>query len=146
MSEFQWTAFNQEDVSPYKGFEPVPPQKYVAAITEAEMKDTSAGTGKFLQFNFEILEGDHKGQIVFDMLNLINPSAQTVEIAKAKLKAICNAVGVTNPQNEGDLLDKPLIIDVTRVKRKDTGEMTNRIKSYHSRDNGQVGKLDAPWT
>jgi hypothetical protein len=94
------------------------------------MKPTKAGTGQFLQLTFQILEGPHKGRIVWSRLNLDNPNATAVQIAQADLAAICRAVGVTQPKDSHDLHNLPLVINVRCKKRPDTGDISNEISGY----------------
>ena len=123
-------GFDANDVEPSTDFEPIPPGKYPAVITESEMKANKAGTGHYLQFTFEILDGEHKGRYLWARLNLDNPNATAVQIAKAELSAICRAVGVLAPNDSSDLHDLPLVIHVKCKKRPDTGEVGNEVKGY----------------
>ncbi len=144
-------GFNANDVDPAVGFEPIPAGKYLAVITESEMKPTKKGVGNFLQLTFQILEGEFKGRLVWARLNLDNPNATTVKIARAELSAICRAVGVMAPKDSIELHNLPLLITVAHKKRQDTGEITNVIKGYAKKDAaatkvptaGNNGK--APW-
>jgi len=127
-------GFNANDVDPAVGFDPIPAGKYLAIITESEMKDTKSGDGKYLQFTFQVLEGEFKGRMLWARLNLDNPKATTVKIARAELSAICRAVGVMAPKDSVELHNLPLIITVAHKKRKDTGEITNVIKGYDRKE------------
>jgi hypothetical protein len=127
-------GFNANDVDPAVGFDPIPAGKYLAIITESEMKDTKSGDGKYLQFTFQVLEGEFKGRMLWARLNLDNPKATTVKIARAELSAICRAVGVMAPKDSVELHNLPLIITVGHKKRKDTGEITNVIKGYDRKE------------
>lgn len=123
-------GFDANQVEPTKDFEPVPAGKYLAVIIESEMKQNKAGTGHYLQLTFEVLDGPCKGRRLWARLNLDNPNAQAVQIARAELSAICRAVGVLAPNDSVDLHNLPLVISVKCRKREDTGEITNEIKSY----------------
>ena len=144
-------GFNANEVDPSFGFDPIPAGKYLAVITESEMKPTKSGVGQFLQFTFQILEGEFKGRLVWARLNLDNPNATTVKIARAELSAVCRAVGVMTPKDSIELHNLPLVITVAHKKRQDTGEITNVIKGYAKKDaaapkattSGSNGK--APW-
>jgi len=127
-------GFNANDVDPAVGFDPIPAGKYLAAITESEMKDTKSGDGKYLQFTFQILEGEFKGRMLWSRLNLENANATTVKIARAELSAICRAVSVMAPKDSVELHNLPLIITGGHKKRKDTGEITNVIKGYDRKE------------
>jgi len=49
--------FNANEVPPAEALEAVPAGKYIAVITESEVKPTKSGTGHFLELTFEIIEG-----------------------------------------------------------------------------------------
>jgi hypothetical protein len=122
-------GFNANEVEP-ADFDALPAGKYLAMITDSEMKQTSAGTGRYLQLTFQVLEGACRNRRVWARLNLENQNAQAVQIARGELSAICRAVGVMTPKDSCELHNLPLIISVKCSKRKDTGEMENRIASY----------------
>lgn len=126
--------FNANEVDPNFAFEPIPAGKYLAIITESEEKPTKSGGGQYLQFTFQIIEGDYKGRLIWSRLNLDNPNATTVKIARAELSAICRAVGVPAPKDSVELHNIPLAITVGQKKRADTGEMGNAIKGYAKKD------------
>jgi hypothetical protein len=123
-------GFDANQVEPSSDFEPVPAGKYLAVITESEMKPTKSGSGSYLQLTFEILDGPHKGRLLWTRLNLDNPNAVAVAIARAELSAICRAVGVLAPKDSVELHDLPLAIHVKCKKRDDTGEIGNEVKGY----------------
>jgi hypothetical protein len=123
-------GFDANQVEPSSDFEPIPAGKYLALITESEMKANKAGTGSYLQFTFQILEGPHKNRLLWARLNLDNPNAVTVQIAKAELSAICRAVGVLAPKDSVELHNLPLVIHVKCKKRVDTNEVVNEIRGF----------------
>ena len=127
-------GFDANSVEPNSGFDPVPAAKYPAVITESEMKANKAGTGQYLQFTFQIIEGEYRGRMLWARLNLDNPNATAVQIARADLSAICRAVGVLAPNDSVELHNLPLVIDVRCKKRADTGEITNEIKAFAKKD------------
>jgi len=144
-------GFNAGEVDPSVSFDPVPAGTYLAIITESEMKPTKAGTGRYLQLTFQIIEGRFKGRLLWARLNLDNPSAMAVKIARAELSAICRAVGVMQPRDSIELHNLPLVVRVGCKKRDDTGDITNEIKGYSRREAGAVqaaaeaGGSAPPW-
>ena len=147
-------GFNATEVEPTTSFEPLPAGKYLVAVTESEMKPTKSGSGSYLQLTFTILEGEYKNRVLWARLNLNNPNATAVKIARSELSAICHAVGVMQPRDSVDLHNLPLVITVKLKKRDDTGELTNEIKGYARKDaagaNGQqpqapVADNTPPW-
>ena len=114
------------------GFAPIPEGYYTASINSTEERETSSRNGSYLRVVFEVIEGEHKGRSIFLNLNLNNPSAVAVRIARAELNAICSACGVLNPKDSSDLHDIPLQIRVKTSPRRDTGEIQNVIRGYKS--------------
>jgi hypothetical protein len=127
-------GFDARTVEPTADFEPIPAGKYIAAITESEMKPTKSGSGSYLQLTFTILEGEFKNRVLWARLNLNNPNATAVKIARSELSAICHAVGVLSPKDSVELQNLPLRITVKLKKREDTGELTNEIKGYAKKE------------
>ncbi len=126
-------GFNALNVEPTNNTEPLPAGKYVAVITESEMKPTKNGGGSYLQLTFTIIEGEYKNRVLWARLNLNNPNVTAVKIARAELSAICHAVGVMQPRDSIELHNLPLVINVKLRRREDTGELTNDIKGYERR-------------
>lgn len=132
-------GFNATEVEPTSSFEPIPAGKYLAAITESEMKPTKNGNGSYLQLTFTIIEGEFRGRVLWARLNLNNPNATAVKIARSELSAVCHAVGVMQPRDSVELHNLPLVINVKLKKREDTGELTNEIKGYEPKATSQSG-------
>jgi len=131
--------FNANNVEPTTDFEPIPAGKYLAVITDSEMKPTKSGNGQYLEITFQILDGPHKNRVLWSRLNLDNPSTQAVEIALGELSAICRAVGVMQPRDSVELHNLPLIVTVKCKTREDTGEVANEIRGYARKDAGNGG-------
>lgn len=126
-------GFNANEVKPNEGFTPMPAGEYVAAIVDSEMKTTKAGDGEYLKLTVQILEGPHEGRRLWENLNLSNPNADAVRIARGTLSAICRAVNVMEPNDSLDLHDIPFLVKVGVKKNNQTGEMENRISAYNAK-------------
>lgn len=124
------TDFDASTVEPSARFEPIPAGKYVAAITASETKPTNDGKGEYLAMTFQIIDGDFKNRRLWVNLNLKNKSDEAVKIARGELSAICRAVGVLKPGDSSKLHDIPMQISVKLEKRKDTGDIVNKINGY----------------
>ena len=127
-------GFDANKVEPAKPFEPIPAGKYVAMITASEMKPNKAGTGRYLELCFAILEGDLRNRQVWARLNLENPNDLAAKIAQAELSALCRAVGVMTPNDSVELHNLPLVIRVKCKRRKDNDEISNEIGGYEKRE------------
>jgi len=127
-------GFDANKVEPATPFEAIPAGKYLATITASEMKPNKAGTGRFLELCFTIVEGECRNRNVWARLNLENPNELAMKIAQAELSALCRAVGVMTPSDSVELHNLPLVIKVRCKKRKDTDEITNEIRGYEKRE------------
>ena len=127
-------GFDANTVEPSQSFDPIPTGKYIAAITESELKATKSGAGQYLQLTFDIIDGQYKGRKLWARPNLNNPNSKTVQIARGELSAICRAVGVMQPRDSTELHNLPLSIKVVCKNRKDTGEIVNEIKGYEKKE------------
>ena len=135
-------GFDANQIDPASDFDPIPAGKYVAAIIASEMKPTKAGTGQFLELTFQVLEGDYKNRLLWTRLNLDNPNATAVQIARAELSAICRAVGVMAPNDSAELHDLPLVINVRCKRRDDTGDIVNEIKGFSQKESAALSKAE----
>ena len=127
-------GFDANQVEPTAALDPIPAGKYPAVITESEMKPNQAGTGSYLQLTFQIIDGPFNNRVLWARLNLDNPNATAVKIARAELSAVCRAVGVLAPNDSAELHNLPLVIHVRCKKRSDTGEIGNEIRGYSKKE------------
>jgi hypothetical protein len=127
-------GFDANNVEPSDELDPLPAGKYIAVITDSEMKPTKSGSGNYLQLTFQIVEGEYANRLLWVRLNLDNPNATAVEIARRELSAICRSVGVLVPTDSVDLHNLPCCIHVRVKKRSDTGELQNEIKGYSKKE------------
>ena len=121
--------FNANEVEPSNSFDAIPAGKYQAVITDSEFKPNRAGTGRYLQLEFEIIEGDYKNRKLWSRLNMDNPNSEAVRIARADLAAICHAVNVMQPRDTIELHNLPLTI-IVKCRKNQDDEIVNEIKGY----------------
>lgn len=99
-------------------FDDLPAGDYPVIIIDSEMKDTKDFSGKYLQFSYDITEGEHKGRKLFDRLNLINRNETARTIAKQSLESICRATGFVGQLKDSSQLHRKLM--VIRLSYKET--------------------------
>lgn len=128
-------GFDSEGTEPSVGFGLLNPGKYPVQIEKAEVRDTKAGTGQYLWFQFTVLDGPGKNQKLWAILNLQNPSEVAMKIARADLAAICRACDVVNPKHPDMLLGKWCWV---QVKIKD-GQ--NEINGYYHPNSNEISAL-----
>ena len=151
-------GFNALEIEPATSYDPIPADWYKAVITETEEKPTKAQTGSYLQLTIEVIEGHYQGRRVFERLNLKNPNVVAVEIAQRSLSSICRSIGVNNPQNSEELMDKPLMIKVAVKPAQGEYGASNEIKGYDAvggattapapaavADTASTGSASPPW-
>lgn len=122
--------FDATQVEPAKPMQPLPEGDYKVAMVKSENKKTKNGKGSYLECVFQVLDGEHKGRQVWDRLNLDNPNATAVQIAKESLSAICHAVNVLTPKDSSELHNRPMLAAIKLRKRDDNGELSNEVKGY----------------
>ncbi|MCQ4159210.1 DUF669 domain-containing protein [Roseomonas sp. GC11] len=130
-------TFDATGVAPAAPLELLPPGRYAAQIVNSEMRATRAGNGQYLWLEMDVIEGPHQGRKIWDQLNLVNPSQQTVEIAQRTLSAICHAVGQLQVNDSEQLHFRPLQVTLavepdSRDKHLPPQEQRkqNRVKGY----------------
>ena len=133
-----------EDIS----FEPLPVGIYTGQIKKAEIKTTSAGTGEYISLQWEILEADepkYVSRIVFQNLNIVNPSEMAVKIAKSQLKQITTALGIAELIDTDELLGQPLQLTLKIRPAKDGYDASNDVAKVKSLDDGNESSSEIPW-
>lgn len=122
-------GFDASQVPEQEDFSALPEGQYVVIATASEMKPTKNGNGEYLQFVFEVIDGQYKGRKLWARLNLKNQNQTAVDIAQRELAAICKAVGIIKPSDSAELHNKPLTVTVA-VEIDDRKREGNTIKKY----------------
>lgn len=130
-------GFNAGAIEPATPRGTIPAGKYKCVITGSGEQPTKAMTGTMLKLQMQVIEGPYQGQMVFDQLNINNPSQTAMEIAQRTLSAICRATGVMMPQDSSDLHNKPLLVTVRVETTKDYGTQ-NKVSGYEPCDKGSA--------
>ncbi|MFW6061883.1 MAG: DUF669 domain-containing protein [Planctomycetota bacterium] len=125
-------GFNANDYED-TGFEPIPAGKYLAVISESEMKRSQDGSHEYLNLTFRVLEGEYANRLLWKALCIHHPKAQAKQIARGQLTSICKAVGILQPRDTAELHNPPMTVTVKVRKRSDTGERVNEISGSPAR-------------
>lgn len=120
-----------------------------AVITSSEWKETKDKTGGYLALKYEIIDGNYKGRLIFENINLQNSNDKAVKIAQETLAKICNAIGKVTVQNSEELHNIPMSLKLGVNPSQNGYEPSNKIKSY-SKSNGNSGiqpqaETKPPW-
>ena len=118
------------------GFTVVPEGKYQVVIVGDKLTPTKSGTGKMLELNVQVIEGEHRGSTITDRLNIVNASSVAQAIGQGQLKRICNLCGVDYPPTSTDgLIGKPMVATVkieTFTSNTSGNELqSNKISGYN---------------
>lgn len=136
-------GFNAETIEPQTSYDPLPADWYPVMITDSEEKPTKAGTGSYLQMTLEVVEGQYKGRLIWERLNLDNPNSTAVEIAQRALSGICRATGVMTPGDSSELHNKPIMAKVAVDPGKGAYGPSNSVKEYAGMNTEQSAPLAA---
>ena len=129
MSNLGPNGFDATGIEPTTDFEPLPAAKYIAEVSNSDMRPNSKATGEFLWLEFTVLDGSFAGRKLWAQLNLVNPSQQAVEIAQRELSALCRAVGKLRVQDSIELHGIPLEINVKIKSNQEYGPQ-NIIRGF----------------
>lgn len=129
------SGFSAKDTEPAGEFIPLPAGDYLAALESSEMVEKNdGGVQKVgLKFVWLIVDGDKKGRKIHQYVNYVHPNPEAQAIARGELSAICRACNKLEAKDTAELHNIPVVLKVAVEKRKDTGEMQNRIKRWTSR-------------
>lgn len=120
--------FNAAEVEPSQNnFDPIPAGNYLAQIIASDLNPTRSGSGNILNLQFQVLEGEYKGRLIFSNLNIQNTNQTAERIAQETLSAICRAVGIMQLQDTTQLHNKPMMI---KVKIRKDDQYGDRNEAY----------------
>lgn len=94
-------------------FSALPKGNYRCVVTEAEIKPTKTDpTVNTLALKIEIIDGQYKGRLIFENLNLWHKNPQVVEISKKKLKSLSDSLdfGEDGVSDTSELINKVTIM------------------------------------
>lgn len=114
----------------------LPEGKYHAVIISDEVKDNSSGSGKLAILELQVMNGEYKGLVLKDYINLINTNSICQQIGQGTLKRICNICDCDFPPSDSTKLygkNLTITVKVESFVSKNTGEQlkSNKIKAYN---------------
>jgi hypothetical protein len=141
--------FDSNTVEPAGSFEPLPLGEYTVIISSTEIKPTSKDKdkpeseqkNKYLLLTYDVIDGQYKGRVLFDRLNIKNETDKAQEIAQRSLSAICRCVGIIHPTDTDQLKGIPFIIKVGIRKGDEKFGPTNDIKEYKRCDGVKLSEV-----
>lgn len=73
----------------------IPKGKYRAQVEDVELKDTNAGTGKYISAQFVVTDEKQNGRKFWHLFNIVNPNEKAVKIGLGQIKQLISASGGT---------------------------------------------------
>jgi hypothetical protein len=118
----------------------VPSGTYLVEAVNNGEKNTRAG-GVVIWIQFKILNGEHKGQSIFNNYNKKCANEVAVSIAFTELKRFASAVGVTDLKDSGQLMQKPF--NLTVIKRPDDADFPGHdFKKYKPAEANKLSNVN----
>jgi hypothetical protein len=88
-----------------QSFEILPAGSYHVRCDSAQIKDTRAGTGQYLETVLVVTGGDHEGRKIWHRFNINNPSEKAQEIGRSQLKSFLLKSKAKNPDTPSDVAE-----------------------------------------
>lgn len=130
-----------------KVYEPIPKNDYLVRMTKVSEKETKkkisgeASKGLYVDATFEVLEGDHKGRLVFQKFIISHDNPKVESIGMQQLDRFLKAAGINagfegigndTTQLEG-LLNTPVLGKVAIEEGSNGYPARNKITSFNVR-------------
>jgi hypothetical protein len=113
--------------APTNDFAPIPAGIYPATISHAEVKQTRAGDGSYVEVTYSIIGQSHEGRRVWHRCNIVNKNPKAVEIGNEQLHKIREAAGLVSLSNTDQLIGAnmqiKIIVKDDRNEVKDVSEL-----------------------
>lgn len=122
--------FDATQYTPSQFTDPLPAGKYTVAITASDRKKTKNKSGEYLEFEYTVLDGEHKNRKTWDRLCIEHASPEAQRIARERLANICHAVGNLAPKTTEQIHNIPFMIKVKVKHDPERDEYYNEVKGY----------------
>lgn len=122
-------TFSANEAPAESDYSLIPAGWYSARITQAELKDTNAKTGKYINVRYDLTDGAHAGRVVFGMVTVRNPNAKAEEIGRQQIGKMCRALGLETVSDTDQLVGGELLIKVTVRRSEEYGDK-NDVKDW----------------
>ena len=136
------TPINVADLPEGQGeFQPLPAGWYTANITDAEVKDTKAGTGQYIKCRYDITGPSHEGRVVFGNLNIRNPNPKAEEIGRQQLGDLMRAIGLASVTDTDQLIGGRCQIKLKVRKSEEYGD-SNDVQAWKAAEGAPMPKAE----
>jgi len=128
-------SFTDEDLASTGDgdFPPLPAGEYSVTIDGADLKQTKAGDGTYINLKMIVDGPTHTGRIVFSMLNIQNPSQKAEAIGRGQLGDILRILGIQAAtfEDTDQLLGGQMIVKLAiKDAVYETDDRGNKVEKY----------------
>ena len=122
--------FATDEVEP-DSFEVLPTGNYPTLIEKVSVKSTKDGTGKRVNVQLKITDGQYAGRVVFDGLNVVLPNSPKAEnIGRKQLAGLLDACGIKGERDLAKLVQTEQITKIDIQEAKGEYEARNFVRGY----------------
>jgi hypothetical protein len=138
MANFGFSV-SETEYSDRGDFEVMPKGEYKLKATEAELKSTKDGNGKYLATTFEVVSpSEFAGRKVWQNFNIFNSSEKAEKIGREQVAGWAKACGRPNAKDSDELLERAFSCKLDIEKGAGGYSDRNKIGSFLMPD--QAGK------
>lgn len=134
-------VFDAQELPQSNSFEPLPAGWYPVEIVSAEIRDTKAGTGKYMAVGYKVTGESHTGRTVFGNVNLRNPNPKAEEIGRQQLGDLMRSTGLARLTDTDQLIGCVCQIKLA-VRKDDNYGDSNDVKAHKAL--GATASASAP--
>ena len=136
-------VFSASEAPASNDYSPLPAGWYSVRITEAELKDTKAGTGKYIKVRYDVTGGAHAGRVIFGMITVRNPNAKAEEIGRSQLAKLIRSIGLNEVSDTDQLIGGEMLVKVTIRQSEEYGD-SNEVKDWKAASGGTAPAASTP--
>lgn len=112
-----------------RDFSPLPDGWYAVTVSEADVKQTKAGTGSYIKMRLDVTGPTHQGRVIFSNINLRNPNPKAEEIGQQQLGELMRAIGLPRLEDTDQLIGRSFSVKLVIRSSEQYGDQ-NEVKAY----------------
>lgn len=120
-------------------YEALPAGWYTATIAGAEIKQTKAGTGRYIAVRYDITGPSHMGRVIFSNLNTENANPKAEEIGRQQLRSLMEAIGLAKLADTDQLIGANVKIKLKVESDPQYGDR-NQVSAFSKLEGGSSAK------